>query len=123
MPENLFICVIDDDVSVRESLDGLLRSLGHTVQCFACAEDFLASLAHLNCDCVISDIQMPGMSGIDLFAAPKARRIATPFIFITAYSDEKTRARAIECSPCFLAKPFDAVALIACLERTLADAR
>ncbi len=123
LPDALPICVIDDDESVRLSLDGLLRSLGYTVQCFACAEDFLASPAHRACACVISDIQMPRMTGIDLFAALKARRIATPFIFITAFSDEKTRARASECgNACFLAKPFDAAALIACLERTLAAA-
>ncbi len=115
------ICVIDDDESMRLSLEGLLRSLGHAVSCFPSAESFLASPARARCACVISDVHMPGMSGVDLQAAMRSDGVAAPFVFITAFDDDKARARAMAAGAvCFLKKPFDAAALIACLERALA---
>ena len=121
MPDDLPICVIDDDESVRLSLEGLIRSLGHAVRVFASAEDFLASPAHRGCACIISDVHMTGLSGIELQAAMKARGIATPFIFITAYGNDAMQTRAMNGgATCFLRKPFDAQALIDCLARALA---
>lgn len=120
LPDDNTICVIDDDESMRASLEGLLRSLGHAVRCFASAEAFLGSPAHTHCACVISDVQMPGMSGLDLQEKMRAARIATPFIFITAFGEGQARARAMNGGAlCFLRKPFDADALIACLSRAL----
>ena len=123
VPDRLPICVIDDDESIRHSLEGLLRSLGYTVRCFSSAEAFLGSPAHEACACVISDVQMPGMSGLDLQEKMRAARIATPFVFITAFGEGQAQARATNGGAiCFLRKPFDAAALIACLERALGDA-
>lgn len=121
MADDKIICVIDDDESMRASLEGLLRSLGHAVRGFASAEDYLASPARECCACVISDVQMPGMSGLDLQERMRAARIATPFIFITAFGEGQAQARAMHGgAACFLRKPFDAAALIACLDRALA---
>jgi FixJ family two-component response regulator len=121
LPHDPTICVIDDDESVRLSLEGLLRSLGHAVRSFASAEEFLGSPVHARCACVISDVQMPGMSGLDLQEKMRAARLATPFIFVTAFGEGQTRARAMNGGAfCFLRKPFDADALIACLDRALA---
>ena len=121
MPDDKTICVIDDDESMRLSVEGLLRSLGHAVCCFASAEAFLASHAHGSCACVISDVQMPGMSGLDLQEKMRGARSATPFIFITAFGEGQAQARAMnDGAICFLRKPFDAAALIACLDRALA---
>ena len=121
MTDDKTICVIDDDESMRASLEGLLRSLGYAVRCFDSAEAFLGSPARERCACVISDVQMPGMSGLDLQEKLRAARIATPFIFITAFGEGQVQARAMNGGAvCFLRKPFDADALIGCLNRALA---
>jgi FixJ family two-component response regulator len=120
VPNNEIIAVVDDDESMRLSLRGLVRSLGYAVECFPSADAFLASPSHRSCACVISDIQMPGLSGLELQERMRALRPETPFIFVTAYGDERTQARAMQGGAnCFLRKPFDAAALIACLERAL----
>ena len=114
------ISVIDDDVSVRLSLEGLLRSLGYAVRVFAAAEEFLGSDALGSSDCIISDIKMPGMSGLDLKHRLDAARNATPVILMTAFADDAARARAMKAgAACFLSKPFDAQALIDCLARAV----
>ena len=120
MPNNELIAIVDDDESMRLSLKDLVRSLGYDVQCFACAEDLLAAPANRTCALVISDIQMPGLSGLELHERMRALRPQTPFIFVTAYGDERTQARALQSGAhCFLRKPFDAATLIACIERAL----
>jgi FixJ family two-component response regulator len=114
------ICVIDDDASVRLSLEGLLRSLGHTVRVFASAEEFLDSNALPSCGCIISDIKMPGMSGLELKQRLDGAGAAPPFILMTAFADEAARARAAKAgAACFLSKPFDADALIECLKNAM----
>jgi FixJ family two-component response regulator len=114
------ISIIDDDASVRAATDNLLRSLGYTVYVFASAEEFLRS-THLNdTSCVIADIQMPGMSGVDLQARLLAQGYSVPFIFITAFPEETIRARALKAGAiCFLTKPFDRLTLIRCLDAAL----
>jgi FixJ family two-component response regulator len=114
------VSIIDDDASVRAATNNLLRSLGYTVYTFVSAEEFLRS-AHFNdTSCVIADVQMPGMSGIDLQARLLTQGHRVPFIFITAFPEETIRARALKAGAiCFLAKPFDSLTLIKCLDTAL----
>jgi FixJ family two-component response regulator len=114
------ISIIDDDASVRAAIDNLLRSLGYTVYTFDSAEEFLRS-AHLNdASCVIADVQMPGMSGVDLQAQLLTQGYRVPFIFMTAFPEEAIRARALKAGAiCFLTKPFDRLTLIKCLDTAM----
>nr|WP_027555962.1 response regulator [Bradyrhizobium sp. Cp5.3] len=114
------ISVVDDDASVRTATSNLLASCGYTVHTFASAEEFLGSAELTDTSCVIADVQMPDMSGLDLLRHMRSRGGHTPFIFITAFPDDAVRARAIEAGAmCFLAKPFTTPALINCLKIAL----
>lgn len=114
------ISVIDDDPSVRIAGENLLTSLGYIVHTFASAEEFLRSPHFNGTWCVIADVQMPGMSGVELQSLMLARGHRVPFIFITAFADETVRARVLKAGAvCFLTKPFDKSALIKCLENAL----
>jgi FixJ family two-component response regulator len=114
------VSIVDDDSSVRAATDNLVRSLGYVVHTFASAEEFLAS-PHLNdTSCVIADVQMPAMSGLELQACLLAQGCRVPFIFITAFALDDARVRALNAGAiCFLAKPFSVEALINCLETAL----
>jgi FixJ family two-component response regulator len=114
------ISVIDDDASVRAATNNLLMSYGYTVHTFASAEEFLQS-AHLNdTSCVIADVQMPVMSGVELLTTLRAQGYRVPFIFITAFPDESIRDRALKAGAIgFLAKPFAGPTLINCLGTAL----
>lgn len=110
------ISVVDDDASVRAATSKFLRSHGYTVQAYSSAEDFLRSGRLNDASCVIADVQMPGMSGLDLLTMMRTQGHGVPFIFITAFPDETTRARALQAGAiCFLPKPFAGPALINCL--------
>lgn len=112
------IWVVDD--SVRVSLEGLLRSLGHRVETFDSAAAFLSSEARGAADCVISDLQMPDMTGIEMKEALVAGGSETPVILITAFADEAQKRRAEQAGvTCFLPKPFAGKTLIDCLNRAL----
>jgi FixJ family two-component response regulator len=114
------IAIIDDDASIRATTDSLVRSLGYSVHTFASAEDFLQSSYLNGALCVIADIQMPGMNGVELQAHLLAQGLRLPFIFITAYPDESTRARVLKAGAiCYLTKPFEEHGLIGCLEAAL----
>jgi FixJ family two-component response regulator len=114
------ISVIDDDASVRVATNNLLMSRGYVVHTFASAEEFLASHHLDDTCCVIADVQMAAMSGLDLLANLRARSYQVPFIFITAFPDDGVRARALKAGAvCFLAKPFAAPSLIKCLDAAL----
>jgi FixJ family two-component response regulator len=114
------IAIIDDDASVRASTSSLVRSHGYTVFTFASAEAFLQSDRVHDTSCVISDVRMPTMGGIDLQAHLLAQGYRVPFIFISAFPEESTLARAMEAgATCFLTKPFDGPSLIACLTTAL----
>jgi FixJ family two-component response regulator len=107
------ISVIDDDASVRAATDNLLSSHGYLVQTFASAEEFLQSTQLHASSCVIADVQMPGMSGLDLLTHLRARGYNAPFILITAFPEDSVRARALRAGAIgFLAKPFAAPDLI-----------
>jgi FixJ family two-component response regulator len=114
------ISVIDDDASVRAATNNLLSSHGYLVDAFASAEEFLQSVRLNDSSCVIADVQMSAMSGLDLLSYMRARGYNAPFIFITAFPDESVRARALKGGAiCFLAKPFAGPALIRCVEAAL----
>jgi FixJ family two-component response regulator len=114
------ISVIDDDASVRAATNNLLSSHGYLVDTFASAEEFLQSARLNESSCVIADVQMAAMSGLDLLTHMRAEGYAAPFIFITAFPEESVRARAMKAGAiCFLAKPFAGPALISCLETAL----
>jgi FixJ family two-component response regulator len=114
------ISIVDDDASVRAATNNLVRSHGYCAHTFASAEEFLHS-AHLNdTSCVITDVQMPAISGIELLLLLRIRGHSVPVIFITAFPTEELRARALKAGAVdFLAKPFDGEVLINCLETTL----
>src|ERR1700759_5130045 len=90
------ISVIDDDASVRAATDNLLSSYGYVVHTFASAEEFLQSAGLDDSLCVVADVQMPAMSGLDLLTHMRARGYTAPFIFITAFPEESVRARALK---------------------------
>jgi FixJ family two-component response regulator len=114
------ISIVDDDPSVREATKGLLRSLGYGAAAFASAEDFLQS-DHVNdTACLITDVQMPGLSGVELQSRLIAQGNCTPIIFITAFPEQRLRARALEAGAVgFLSKPFDEDRLIEYIQAAL----
>jgi FixJ family two-component response regulator len=120
VPTLSMISIVDDDASVRAATDNLLASHGYPVQTFASAEEFLQSAQLSASSCVIADVQMPAMSGLDLLMHVRALGHKAPFIFITAFPDDGVRARALKAGAiCFLAKPFAGPALINCVETAL----
>ncbi|MCP3139413.1 response regulator [Pyxidicoccus xibeiensis] len=120
MSSESLISVVDDDASLRQALLQLLRSLGLRGLAFESAEAFLASGELDNTNLVITDIHMPGMSGIDLKRELDARGSTVPVIMITAKTEASVMERARACKPsCLLPKPFDSEEFIACVERAL----
>jgi FixJ family two-component response regulator len=114
------ISIIDDDKFVREATEELVRSLGYAAAAFASAEDFLQSEQLSTTACLISDVQMPGLSGIELQCRLIADGRHMPIIFITAFPDERTRARALGAGAVgFLTKPYREESLIECLDQAL----
>jgi FixJ family two-component response regulator len=114
------ISVIDDDASVRAATNNLLSSRGYIVRTFASAGDFLQSDRLQDSSCVVADVQMPAMSGLDLLTHMRDKGYVAPFIFITAFPEESVRVRALKAGAiCFLAKPFAGPALISCLKAAL----
>ena len=107
------VAIVDDDDSMRDALEGLLKAVGLPAQAFASAEEFLRSGQHRQTACLIADIRMPGMSGLELQAHLNAEHCRIPTIFITAHGDEKMRLQALRAGAVeFLAKPFDDEALL-----------
>ncbi len=118
MSRELSIAVIDDDESFRVALIEALQSLGYDASGFVSAEQFVAGDGEGSCDCVITDIQMPGMSGFDLKKLLVARGSAIPVIMITARAGVDLEAKAAASGALRLfRKPFETDALIDCLER------
>jgi FixJ family two-component response regulator len=118
------ISIVDDDASVRAATNNLLRSHGYTVHTFASAEEFLRSAQLNDTSCVIADVQMPTMSGVELLMLMRTQGSRVPFIFITAFPDESVRARVLKAGAiAFLAKPFAGPTLISCLDTALAGNR
>jgi FixJ family two-component response regulator len=107
------IAIVDDDQSVQRALQDLVESGGLPTVCFGSAEEFLESGVQNSAACLIADVRMPGISGIDLQARLKADRCRIPIIFITAHGDAKMRIRAMRDGAVeFLTKPFDDAVLL-----------
>ena len=120
MTAGQLISIVDDDASMREALVGLVRSLGYEVRDFASAEDFLASNDLGKFACAITDIQMPGMNGLELKRELSTRHGSLPVIMITARTEPGIEEKAMASgASCFLRKPFDAETLVNCLRRII----
>jgi len=116
------ISVIDDDASVRAATDNLLSSLGYIVHTFASAEEFLQSPGLHDCACVVADVHMTGMTGLNLLGRMRSQGHNTPFVFITAFPEDGVRDRALRVGAVgFLAKPYSAPDLIKCVETAVRD--
>jgi FixJ family two-component response regulator len=114
------IAVVDDDASLRTAVDGLLRSRGYLVCTFPSAEALLESPHLANLSCVITDVRMPAMDGVQLQNMLRVQGRAVSFIFITAFPEVHVRTLAMNGGAvCFLEKPFDAPTLLQCVERAL----
>jgi len=119
------ISVVDDDESMREAVRGLMKSSGYTAEAFASAEEFLSSRQAPRNSCLIADVQMPGMTGLELHRHLMASGKTIPTILITAFPDDSTRERALGDGVVgYLSKPFNENDLLACIRSSLpADAR
>ena len=107
------VAIVDDDDSMRSALQGLLKAVGLPARAFASAEEFLESGQQHQTSCLIADIRMPGMSGLELQAKLNAERCRIPIIFITAHGDAKMRMQALRAGAVeFLSKPFDEEVLL-----------
>ena len=114
------ISIVDDDESIRDSTKALLRSAGHQVATFESAELFLYSGAVSQTECMILDVRMPGIDGLELQRRLKASNVAVPIIFVTAHDDATSRRSAMEAGAVdFLSKPFQANALISTVQKAL----
>ena len=114
------ISIVDDDEAVRESMGELIRSFGYVVATFSSAEEYLHSDHFHTTSCLVTDVQMPGMTGVDLQERLIACGCKTRIIFMTAYRNEKLRTRAMSSGAIgFLHKPFSDGCLIACLDKAL----
>jgi len=114
------VAIVDDDDLMRSALQGMLKSVGLPSQAFASAEEFLQSGAQQQTTCLIADIRMPGISGLELQAKLNAERCRIPTIFITAHGDTKMRMQALRAGAVeFLSKPFDDEALLGSIRAAL----
>jgi FixJ family two-component response regulator len=116
------VAIVDDDDSMRSALQGLLKAVGLPAQAFASGEEFLKSGQRQHTACLIADIRMPGMSGLELQAQLNADHCRIPIIFITAHGDEKMRMQALRAGAVeFMAKPFNDEALLESVRAALAS--
>jgi FixJ family two-component response regulator len=121
LPKVPVISIVDDDEPVREATKGLVRSLGYTAVTFSTAEEFLKSDRVNDTSCLIADVQMPGLSGLELQSRLTDAGYYMPIIFVTAFPEDRIRARAMKAGAFgFLSKPFSDESLIDCLDRALA---
>jgi FixJ family two-component response regulator len=123
MPKALLIAVVDDDWFFRDSMRSLMKSLGYTVEAFPSAADFLASPHLIETACLITDVHMPAMSGIELYGHLIEAGFAIPTILVTAYPNDADRTRALNDGVvCYLRKPVDEEHLMRCLRNALSSA-
>jgi len=117
------ICIVDDDASLRRSLSNLLMSVGFRVETFASAEAFLESVRRDSIGCLVLDVRMDGMSGVELLRRLAITGAAIPAIMLTAHSDDETRRRSLEAGAvAFLEKPVRSDALLAAVRAALSTA-
>jgi FixJ family two-component response regulator len=116
MSEAALISIVDDDELARDGIRQLVESLGYNAVTFTSAEHFLQSAVVAHTTCLITDLQMPGLSGLDLQQELQSRGYRTPVILVTAYPNDKHRTRALNNGAVgFLSKPFDDRSLMECL--------
>lgn len=121
MAQGHLIAIVDDDAGIRAGLSSLARSAGFAVRLFATAEEFLSDEEGPSADCVVTDVQMPGMSGLELQDLLRKGSPQVPVVVMTAFPTAAIRERALAAgATCFLSKPFDAEAILACLRRAIA---
>jgi FixJ family two-component response regulator len=121
MPNSSLVSVVEDDQFFRESMKRLLRSLGYSVEAFSSAGDFLASPRLLETSCLIADVQMPAMSGLELHRSLIDAGHVIPTILVTAYPNDADRTRARDDGVvCYLGKPVDETRLTRCLHKAFA---
>jgi FixJ family two-component response regulator len=114
------IAIVDDDSSIRLAIESLVRSLGFVARTFASAYELLQSSDLYETACAIVDVQMPGMSGVDLQRVLSERGCQIPLIFITAFPEERVRDGVLKAGAvCFLSKPFDGRIMVDCLHTAL----
>jgi FixJ family two-component response regulator len=117
-----FVVAVDDDFRVRESIESLVESAGYAPLMFSSAEEFLQSGTLVGARCLITDVRMPGINGIELQRRIRSQRPDLPVIFISAHNDDDTRQRAFdEGAASFLYKPFDAAELLEAIRVALAN--
>src|SRR3984893_5127542 len=120
MSETSLVSVVEDDPSFRDSMRRLMRSLGYHVEAYSSAADFLASPRLIKTACLIADVHMPGMTGVELYRHLIEAGHAIPTILVTAYPNEDVRSRALmDGELCYLRKPVDENNLIRCLRAAL----
>jgi FixJ family two-component response regulator len=120
--ETRLVSIVDDDESLRRSVKNLLTSVGFQVETFASAEAFLQSAHRADTRCVVLDLRMPGMSGLDLLTHLAATGSPIPVVILTAHSDDEARRRMLQAGAvAFLGKPFHGEALLGAVRRALAE--
>lgn len=120
MDSNTMISIVDDDDAVRMATASLVRSLGFETTTFASAEEFLRSRHVMTSACIITDVQMPGMNGVEMQSALRVAGNDTPLIFMTAFPEENIRRQAIEAGAVgFLVKPFEGDEILACIDSAI----
>jgi FixJ family two-component response regulator len=120
MSEAPLIAIVDDDVMICEATKGLVEAFGFNARTFTSAGEFLNSDCVSSTACLISDVQMPGMNGLQLHRKLITSGRHLPVIFITAYPDERVRKRALKAGAvCYLSKPFDGESLFRCIRSAL----
>jgi FixJ family two-component response regulator len=114
------IAIVDDDQGFRDALTSLIRSLGYRVEAFSSAPAFLASRNIRNTSCLIADVQMPAMTGVELYSRLVESGNAIPTIIVTAYPEDSVRVHALNAGIiCYLSKPLDADELLVCIRAAL----
>jgi FixJ family two-component response regulator len=122
IPKGLVVSIVDDDPSVCEGLQDLLNSMGLAAETFSRADDFLKSGRLDSTSCLIADVQMPGMTGLELYNHLIKSGRTVPTILITAFPKDTDRAQAMRTGvSCYLAKPFSETDLLSCIRSTVAS--
>jgi FixJ family two-component response regulator len=124
MPEGPLIAVVDDDMSIRNATQDLLKAAGYSTSTFANAASFLDSPLRAGVSCLVTDMRMPGMSGLELHEHLTRSGVGIPTVIVTAHFQELTRERARDAGiTCFLTKPFAPDELLECVRKALAYSR
>ena len=124
MPERPLVAIVDDDKSIRNATQDLLKAAGFATVTFEDAESFLGSASRATAACLVADMRMPGMSGVELYQALLASGHGIPTVIITAHPEEVTQARGrVAGLTCYLIKPFTPDELLECVHEALAKSR